>query len=81
MESEWGFDALHIGEFPEDWVKPGGYFDYRQTSKNMTTNEQVLEKKELKHFKCMREEDLYRRRVNASNHIETHNCSNYCKKV
>ena len=82
MESEWGFDALHIGQFPQDWVRPGGFgMDYRNTSKNMLTTEQVLATKELKNFKCLREDDLYRRRVNATNHIETHNCSNYCKKV
>ena len=39
MEKEWGYDALHIGNFPQDWVKPGGPFDlpYRQTSNTMMT--------------------------------------------
>ena len=44
MESEWGIDALHIGQFPEDWVKPGGFgMDYQRTSNNKSTTQQVLE--------------------------------------
>ena len=50
MEHEWGYDAIHIGTFPQHWVKPGGLteMDYRKTSNNMLTSEDVLATKEIK---------------------------------
>ena len=74
MERLWGYSAMHIGDFPKDWVKPGGLpqMDYRTTVDAMCTSENVLQQNELKTMKCLREEDLLKRRVNIANHIETH---------
>ena len=83
MEHEWGYDALHVGNFPVDWVKPGGLedMDYRKTTNTMLSSEDVLNTNELKKMKCMREDELISRRINVTNHTETHKCSNYCKRV
>ena len=83
MENEWGYDAIHVGTFPQHWVKPGGLaeMDYRKTSKSMMTSDDVLATNELKFLKCMRENELVSRRINVTNHAETHRCSNYCKRV
>ena len=83
MEHEWGYDAIHIGTFPQHWVKPGGLaeMDYRKTSNSMLTSDDVLATNELKLLKCMRENELVLRRINVTNHVETHRCSNYCKEV
>ena len=47
FEHEYGFNALHIGNFPNDWVKPGGLPDdnYRQTCNGMQSSKDVVEKK------------------------------------
>lgn len=83
MQYEWGYDAIHIGTFPQHWVKPGGLeeMDYRKTSNAMLRSDDVLATNELKFLKCMREDELISRRINITNHTETHRCSNYCKRV
>ena len=47
FEHEYGFNALHIGNFPNDWVKTGGLPDdnYRQTCDGMQSSKDVVEKK------------------------------------
>ena len=47
IEQNLGYNALHIGKFPEDWVTPGGMssVNYRQTSPNMQTFSDVISKK------------------------------------
>ena len=47
FEHEYGFNALHIGNFPNDWVKPGGLPDdnYRQTCDGMKSSKDVVKKK------------------------------------
>ena len=74
MEQEWGFDALHTGNFPKHWVKPGGLkpMDYRTTSDAMLSSDDVLKTKELKSLKCMKEGELFSRLANITNHTRTH---------
>ena len=47
IEQDLGYNALHIYNFPEDWVTPGGMpiDNYRQTSPNMQTSACVISKK------------------------------------
>ena len=63
MESEYGHSALHLGNAPEDWVKPGGLRSegYRETCSGMQASTDVLERKELKEMKVTRENDLVQR--------------------
>ncbi len=81
MEEKWGYSAMHHGDKPEQWVKPGGSRPedgYRKTSAQMITSKDVLESEELKKLKVTREDDLLNRRVNMTNHCGTHKCSDYC---
>ncbi len=80
MESEYGHSALHLGNAPEDWVKPGGLRSdgYRETCSGMQASTDVLERKELKRLKVNRENDLVQRQLNMMNHCGTHRCSGYC---
>ena len=80
METHFGNTAMHIGAAPSEWLLPGGtpHSGYRQTSAAMQSKSDVLSKKELQKHKFERENDLYDRRVNATNHCFTHSCSNYC---
>ena len=80
FEREYGFNAVHIGNFPNDWVKPGGLSNdnYCQTCDKMQSSADVVKKKELKFPKYQRENDLYERSVNIDNHARTHKCSGYC---
>lgn len=82
FESEFGIHALHIGNFPEDWVKPGGLpnDNYRVTSTGMQSSADVIDRQELKKPKFHREHNLFERRVNITNHAGTHKCSGYCLK-
>ena len=82
LEQQWGYTAMHHGKFPKDWVKPGGNNgdSYRQTCAHMETSAGVIEKRELKAIKCLRERKLCKRRSNIINHCGTHKCSSYCLK-
>ena len=82
FEHEYGFNALHIGNFPNDWVKPGGLpkDNYRQTCDEIQSSKNVVEKKELKKPKYHQENKLFERSVNIDNHARTHKCSGYCLK-
>ena len=46
--------------------------------KSMQSSSVVIEKGELKHPKHERENDLFERLVNITNHARTHKCSLYC---
>ena len=86
LEKQFGVNAIHCGNFPKDWVKPGGLEDdnYRTTMKGMSSSSDVIEKGELKFPKHERENELFERLVNITNHARTHKCSAYCwnpKKV
>ena len=84
MEQEWGYDAIHVGNFPSDWVRPGGAPTmqcYRRTSDAMMTSNEVIEKKELKQLKSSQESKLFCRKVNICNHCRTHKCSKYCGRT
>ena len=80
LQSEYGYNAMHEGNFPRDWVKPGGMEDdlYRQTCNLMMSSEDVVDRKELSIPKFLREASMFNRTVNISNHCRTHKCSNYC---
>ena len=82
MEIEYGINALHPGNLPQDWVKPGGLNNdnYRQTCNEMQSSRDVLDKQELKRPKFERESDLFNRQSNITNHARTHKCSSYCWK-
>ena len=47
LEQELIYNALHIGNFQEDWVTPDGMpsYNYRQTSTNMQTYSSFISKK------------------------------------
>ena len=53
FEHEYGFNAIHIGNFPRDWVKPGGLLDdnYHQTCDEMQSSRDVVKKKRIKKTK------------------------------
>ena len=80
LQSEYGYNAMHEGNFPADWVKPGGMEidTYRQTCNLMLSSENVIERKELSIPKFSRERSMFKRTVNISNQCRTHRCSNYC---
>ena len=45
FESEFGFEAMHTGNFLHDWVKPGGLQmdnDYPATTEGMQSSADVL---------------------------------------
>ena len=52
--------------------------NYRQTSPNMQTSAGVISKKELKHSRFMRENNLFPQSLNIKNHAITHKCSGSC---
>ena len=86
LETYFGLHAMHTGNFPEDWVMPGGPphdvhgSNYRLTEQGMQTTQTVLDAKELKCTKSSRERELHQRHVNIQNHCGCHKCSNYCWK-
>jgi PIF1 helicase. len=83
METYFGFSAMHHGDLPSQWVKPGGqaHHGYRSQTSGMASSKDVLDTRELKVPKFQRENDLLTRRVNITNHCGTHKCSEYCIKV
>jgi hypothetical protein len=84
FEREFGMSAMHTGNFPEDWVKPGGFKeddDYPLTSDDMQSSADVIARAELKKFKHTREHDLFQRKSNITNHAGTHCCSAYCARM
>jgi len=80
LELNFGFGAMHHGELPAQWVKPGGLprHGYRSAITGMASSNDVLNTKELKHMKFQREDDLLNRRVNITG---VHKCSDYCLKT
>ena len=50
LESKWGMSALHPGNAPHDWVKPGGLAEmgYRSCSNGMQSSKDILKEKEFK---------------------------------
>lgn len=95
IETEWGYSAMHPGQFPQHWVKPGrakkealsihdstsSVMNYRPTSDRMISSTTVINTKELKKLKCMGENDLLIRVVNIVNHCGVHKCSSYCLRT
>lgn len=83
FEKNFGYSAMHTGNFPEDWVTPGGFKpedDYPATVDGMQSSTDVLERRELKQPKFKREKDLFQRKANITNHAGTHKCSGYCAR-
>jgi hypothetical protein len=80
MEFDFGVSAMHIGQAPQQWVKPGGAkgLDYRATQPDMLTKEEAWKLKPLAAFKFSEENHLHSRRVGVTNHCFTHKCSGYC---
>jgi hypothetical protein len=78
--SQAGINAVHPGQAPSEWPRPGGLPSqrYRSAWSGMQSREDILAKGELKQFKFAREFDLYDRHVNMTNHCRTHRCSGYC---
>ena len=76
--------AWHPGQAPKEWLGPHGaeelgYAGWSQGVANqMLDKDDVLKKKELGKFKFERESHLYCRKVNTTNHIFLHSCSEYC---
>lgn len=83
VEAFYGIQALHSGNFPDDLVKPGSVIakdNYRETSDDMQTSQNILDRKELKLCKFHREDHLFERKINIDNHCRMHHCSSYCAK-
>jgi hypothetical protein len=83
FERHFGISAMHTGNCPEDWVKPGGFEmddDYPITSDTMQSSKDVVEAGELKLPKFKRERNLFKRKANICNHCKMHQCSDYCAK-
>ena len=82
MENEFGYSATHIGSAPSDWVLPGGQpgSGHRQTCSDMMTKADVREKKVLRKYKFQQENQLFARCIDMTNHVATHQCSDYCWK-
>jgi hypothetical protein len=82
LEGNFGINAMHPGRFPDDIVKPGGLesLGYRSSTNGMLSSVDVIEKAELKKPKYQRENDVFDRCVNITNHTRTHKCSAYCWK-
>jgi hypothetical protein len=83
LTSQVGVNALHPGQVPSEWPRPGGLpaQGYCSTWDGMQSNADILEKAELKQFKFTCEFHLYDRHVNLTNHCRTHCCSGYCLKA
>ena len=80
LSHEYGFNAMHEGICPDDWVKPGGLStdSYRSTSEKMLSSEDILNRRELSFPKISRERFICERTINMTNQCRTHKCSNYC---
>ena len=65
MESKFGVHAMHLGQFPQEWVKPGGWpmEPYPITQTDMLTSKQVLDIGELRQFKHQLENIFLGRQV------------------
>lgn len=65
LEKQFGVKAIHCGNFPKDWVKPGGFEEdnYHTTMKGMQSSSDVIEKGELKRPKHEQENDLFERKM------------------
>ena len=81
MTEEYGYSALHPGMYPNEWLEPAGQpragYD-KSVNRAMMTRKEVTERAELREFKFQRERHLYSRRVNITNHVQLHSCSDYC---
>ena len=83
FEAEFGIEAIHTGQCPQDWVKPGGFKDdddYPPTCDDMQSHADVIERQELKKPKVERELHLFEQIANMLNHAFTHKCSAYCAR-
>ena len=86
MEGVFGISAMHTGNAPKDFPRPGVSeaapdLNYRKTHEDMRTSDQVVAAKELKKMKSSREHHLFARRANLTNQCLTHQCSDYCKQT
>ena len=72
--TNFGFYAMHTGHGPEDFVMPGELgevsSDYRQTSEEMITSSDVLNRRALKKRKWNEETDLYHQHIYTKNMLE-----------
>ena len=83
FEAEFGIEAIHTGQFPQDWVKPGGFKDdddYPRTCDDMQSHADVIDRQELKKPKVERELHLFERIANMLNHAFTNKCRAYCAR-
>jgi hypothetical protein len=58
FEAEFGIEAIHTGQCPQDWVKPGGFKDdddYPPTCDDMQSHADVIERQELNKPKVERD--------------------------
>ena len=82
LESHFGLHAVHTGNPPDDWLKPGGQAvdgsNYRGTETGMQSSDDVKERRELKKPKHVEENFLFDRNANMCNHCGNHKCSGYC---
>ena len=80
FDENFACDATHPGKAPEEYLFPMCVRDdqYRKSVPEMLTREQLLDNKELQKPKFLRENDLYCRECNLTNHSFVHTCSDYC---
>ncbi|KAL7554626.1 hypothetical protein ACHAWF_018133 [Thalassiosira exigua] len=85
MEGKFGIGAMHTGDAPKDWLRPGANpvakLNYRFTHQDMQTSAEVVQRAELKKPKFQRESNLYQRKSNMCNHCLCHQCSAYCSRI
>jgi hypothetical protein len=84
MHGRYGLGAMHTGNAPCDWVKPGSNpaanHNYRPTCNEMQDNAEVVRRGEGKRPKFFREGELGVRAPNTQNHHLCHRCNDYCAK-
>ena len=73
LEGEYGLCAMHTGTAPSDWVKPASNpaanQAYRRKFDDMQSARDVIERGELKRPKFLREQHLFERKANITNHV------------
>ncbi len=74
LKKFFGLHAMHTGNLPDNWVKPGGAPEssYQLSCERMQSSKNVLDSEELKKPKWTRRTILYWQHSNITNHCHTH---------
>ena len=71
LQKEYGFNTMHKGLFPCEWIKPGGLLTdiYHPTCDRMLSSEDIIKKREFLLPKYSRESFMFDRTLNMANLI------------